>query len=102
MLFFSNVTSWMAPLLGANSWINGFGQVLPPQREFFYVGGEYQSLSVSHAKLTTELFPPSYMYHFLKECTAFYSDLLQNQMPYINSGRSLLRGQASLLFLNSQ
>ncbi|KAI4615272.1 hypothetical protein J4E83_006999 [Alternaria metachromatica] len=55
----SNVTSWLAPLLGANSWINGFGEVLPPQREFFYVGGEYQNLSYMVNQIYVEKLTPA-------------------------------------------
>ena len=90
MLSFNNVTSWLAPLLSADSWINGFCQVLPPQREFFYVGGEYQNLSVSHANFTTELFACSYVYYMVKGYDAFYSDLLQDIMYCITSGCSIL------------
>jgi hypothetical protein len=51
MLPFNNVSSVLARILGVNSWMNGFGEAIPPQREFFYVGGEYQNLYVSHIKL---------------------------------------------------
>jgi len=102
MLSFNNVTSWLAPLLGANSWINGFGQVLPPQREFFYVGGEYQNLSVSHAKFPTELFPSNYLCYAVKGYVAFYSNLLQDKILCITSGCSIPWGQAGFVFLDSK
>jgi hypothetical protein len=51
MLLFNNASALLARILGVNSWINGLGEAIPPQREFFYVGGEYQNLSVSRIKL---------------------------------------------------
>jgi hypothetical protein len=47
MLMFKNVTSLLARLLNANAWANGPGELKSPQREFFYVGGDYQDLVVS-------------------------------------------------------
>lgn len=90
MLLFNNVTALLARLLDINDWVNGAGEVIPPQREFFYVGGEYQNLSVSHAKFTTELFPPNYIYYTLKRYAEFYSDFLQGNMSCMTSERNNL------------